>query len=72
MYHNVSQFTNGNAAPAAPRSSRMDGVMHIRVATPTIDGLRTIAIREGRTPSNLARKVITDFVRRTQMETAAV
>lgn len=42
---------------------RCESVMHVRIETSTLDGLRQIASRESRTPSNLARKLITDFVR---------
>lgn len=62
MYHNVSQFTN-----AESRAERCESIMHVRIETSTLDGLRQIASRESRTPSNLARKVITDFVRGGQL-----
>lgn len=63
MYHNVSQFTN-----AEGRAERCESVMHVRIETSTLDGLRQIASRESRTPSNLARKIITDFVRDGRIE----
>ena len=62
MNHNVSQFTNGGNRP-----ERCESVMHVRIETSTLDGLRQIASRESRTPSNLARMVITDFVRGGQL-----
>lgn len=62
MFHNVSQFKDGGQ-----RVERCESVMHVRIETSTLDGLRQIASRESRTPSNLARKVITDFVRGGQL-----
>lgn len=62
MCHNVSQFTD-----SVQRVERCESVMHVRIETSTLDGLRQIASRESRTPSNLARKVITDFVRGGQL-----
>lgn len=59
MYHNVSQSSE---------AERCESVMHVRIETSTLDGLRRIANREARTPSNLARKVITDFVRGGQLQ----
>lgn len=61
MNHNVSQSRDG---------SRLESVFHVRIETATLSLFREIAERDGRTPSGLARKVVTDFVRRSQAEAA--
>lgn len=61
MNHNVTQKL---------QTERLKSVVHIRIEAPTLSQFRTIAEREGRTPCNLARKVITDFVRSSQLEAA--
>ena len=36
--------------------------MHFRIDSQTLDGFRRIARFESRSPSNLVRKIVTDFV----------
>lgn len=47
---------------------RMTSVIQFRVDPSTAKGFATIALRDRRTPSNLARKIITDFVQQSQLE----
>ena len=57
MTTNYNGTQNGEARPP------LDGHFVVRIETATLADFRMIAERDGRTPSNLARKVITDFVR---------
>ena len=41
----------------------MESVMHFRIDSRTLDGFRRIANSEARSPSNLFRKLVTEFVR---------
>lgn len=42
--------------------ARMESVMHFRIDSQTLDRFRRIARSESRSPSNLVRKIVTDFV----------
>lgn len=44
--------------------SKLESVMHFRIDSQTLDGFRRIALSESRSPSNLVRKIVTDFVSR--------
>ena len=57
MKHDVSQMK------AKCEDARMESVMHIRIDSRTLDEFRRIARSEARSPSNLVRKLVTDFVR---------
>ena len=57
MKHDVSQ------KKAKCDDARMESVIHFRIDSRTLDGFRRIARSEARSPSNLVRKLVTDFVR---------
>ena len=56
MKHDVTQ----NKSQAC--ESRLESVMHVRIDSRTLDAFRRIARSESRSPSNLVRKIVTDFV----------
>ena len=56
MKHDVSQTKRQYC------DSRLESVMHVRIDSQTLDVFRRIARSESRSPSNLVRKIVTDFV----------
>lgn len=56
MEHDVSQMK------AKCEDARMESVIHFRIDSRTLDAFRRIAKSEARSPSNLVRKLVTDFV----------